>query len=378
MDAWRLAQNRLTAPASVPELGEVVRQAGGIQAQVLSAAALALSARIPELVHGQVQAALWEERSLVKTYGPRGTLHLLAADDAPTHMAAMRAHPRWRDHAWTVAQGLEPAQGEALVEAVGEALAGRRLTRQELATAVAKRVGPWAEVHLLSNWGEILGPAAFAGKLCFGPSMGSKVTFVRVDQWLGSWADADPDEAMAELIRRFLAAYGPASEGEIAGWLAIRPVELRPYLEGLEPEVVSLGGRKLLALELPGGGLPPSTPTLKLLPQYDSYVLGHRQRNRLVPPAAKERIALDPKGRLESVVGVSVVLVDGVVGGLWRRVKTGRRLTITVEPTQILTPTHLDLLDQEAARIAHFLETDVSVTLNPTTETDALAVNCEL
>ena len=86
---------------------------------------------------------------------------------------------------------------------------------------------------------------------------------------------------------------------------------------------------------------PPSTPTLRLLPQYDSYILGHRQRERLVPPAAKARIARDPKGRLEHVVGVSVVLVDGVVGGLWWRKVTGRHLHVTVEPTTDLTPVHL-------------------------------------
>ena len=96
-------------------------------------------------------------------------------------------------------------------------------------------------------------------------------------------------------------------------------------------------------------------PTLRLLPQYDSYVLGHRQRERLVPPAAKARIALDPKGRLEHVVGVSVVLVDGVVGGLWWRKTTGRHLHVTVEPTTVLQPVHLRLLDDEVARVAAFL-----------------------
>ena len=106
---------------------------------------------------------------------------------------------------------------------------------------------------------------------------------------------------------------------------------------------------------------PPSAPTLRLLPQYDSYILGHRQRDRLVPPAAKARIAADPKGRLEHVVGVSTMLVDGVVGGIWKRTKRGRRLEITVDPTTELTATHLELLDLEVARIAAFL--DVEATL---------------
>ena len=74
-----------------------------------------------------------------------------------------------------------------------------------------------------------------------------------------------------------------------------------------------------------------------------------------MPPAAKARIALDPKGRLEHVVGVSVVLVDGVVGGMWWRKVTGRHLHVTVEPTTDLTPDHLRLLDAEVERVAAFL-----------------------
>ena len=74
-----------------------------------------------------------------------------------------------------------------------------------------------------------------------------------------------------------------------------------------------------------------------------------------MPPAAKARIARDPKGRLEHVVGVSVLLVDGVVGGLWWRRTSGRHLHVTVEPTTDLQPVHLRLLDAEVARVAAFL-----------------------
>lgn len=182
VDPWRLATNHLTVPAAPPELDRVVSRACGIQAQVLSAAELALSARIPDLRTADVRAALWEHRSLVKTFGPRGTIHLLAADDLPLYMAAMRAHPYWRGDALLGTLGFDSSRGAALVEAFADALDGRRLTREELAAAVGKRLGPWVEEPLRSNWGVLLRPAAFAGVLCFGPSVGSRVTFVRPDQ----------------------------------------------------------------------------------------------------------------------------------------------------------------------------------------------------
>ena len=96
-------------PALASDLAGVVSRACGIQAQVLSAAELALSARIPDLRVADVRAALWEHRSLVKTYGPRGTIHLLAAADLPLYMAALSDHPYWRGEAILATLGLDPA-----------------------------------------------------------------------------------------------------------------------------------------------------------------------------------------------------------------------------------------------------------------------------
>lgn len=364
VDARRLAANHLTVPASPSDLETVVSQACGMQAQVLSAAELALSARIPDLRVADLRAALWERRTLVKTYGPRGTIHLLAAPDLPLYMAALRRHPYWRGEALLATLGLDPALASDLVAAFADALDGRSLTRDELAATVGARLGPQVEERLRSNWGSLLRPAAFAGVLCFGPSLGSRVTFVRADQWVDGWPSdpIDPDIATTELTRRFLAAYGPASEAEMAAWLGMAPADARPFVDALRPELEPVtiehgDGRPRWRLvgERTVSNPPPATPTLRLLPQYDSYVLGHRQRARLVPPAAKARIALDPKGRLEPVVGVSVVLVDGVIGGMWWRKVAGRRLHVTVEPTTDLTSDHLRLLDAEVERVAAFL-----------------------
>ena len=370
VDAWRMARDHLTVPAPADDLLGVVRRACGIQAQVLSAAGLALSARIPELRVGDVDSALWEHRSLVKVHGLRSTIHLVGADDVALHMAAMRAHPWGRDGAWLKNHGLDPAGAGVLLDAIGAALDGRRLTREDLANEVAARAGGWVLEAMRSNWGSLLGPAAFAGLLCFGPSVGPRVTFVRLDQWIDGWNDLDPDASMLEIVRRFLSAYGPAGTAEIGAWLGLRPAEARRYLEALGPELmqVSVEGRDgwCLAADLDSlhdatADAPPTAPTLRLLPQYDSYILGHRQRDRLVPPPAKAHIAADPKGRLEHVVGVSTILVDGVVGGIWRRIRRGRRLDITIEPVTELTETHRQLLQQEVARVGAFLGLDAAL-----------------
>ena len=70
---------------------------------------------------------------------------------------------------------------------------------------------------------QALGPAALAGRLCYGPPAGQAVTFVRADRWIGGWRPAPPEDALAEVLRRYLRAYGPATSRDFAQWFAIPP-----------------------------------------------------------------------------------------------------------------------------------------------------------
>src|SRR5207253_11207898 len=119
-----------------------------------------------------VREALWEQRALAKTWTLRGTLHLHPADELALWTAARRAVLGDAD-----AQGGTPEQIAEVVAAIGKALAGKELLREELADEVARRVGAWPRERLASGWGFFLGDAAVAGLLCFGPSRGQKVTF---------------------------------------------------------------------------------------------------------------------------------------------------------------------------------------------------------
>ncbi len=110
--------------------------------------------------------------------------------------------------------GVSPQQLAAVAETIGEALDGRCLTRQELTAEVVRRVGPWAQERLQSAWGDVLRPAAYTGRLCFGPSQGAKVAFVRADRWIGEWEDTEPHQALAQVLRRYLAAPNGSCSGE--------------------------------------------------------------------------------------------------------------------------------------------------------------------
>lgn len=373
----RLLRNFLDTPGSRSSVIDVVGAVCGVQAQILTAAELSIASRVREIRQRDVRADLWERHRLVKTYGPRGTLHLLPAHELPMWMAALRRRQELIGIPWYKASGpppdapglpkqlsaagpLKPAEAEALLGAIGEALDGRCLTREELAEAVTKRLGSWAGLRLRSSWATPpIMQAAVTGHLCFGPNKGAQITFARADQWIGGWKEVDQQEALLEVFRRYLAAYGPATHQDFAAWFNLKPQHVRSVLQTLRSELeeVDVEGWRAWLLEGEGNVSRASVrSSLRLLPQYDCYVLGVRQRDQIIPEAVRARLKKHPRG-YEGPAGLSWMLVDGVAVGLWERRHHGKQLIIRVEPFRSLGRAERAQLKAEVGRIGQFLET---------------------
>jgi hypothetical protein len=327
-----------------------VRELGGVHAQVQASAELQLAARVDGLTRQDVDDALWRDRTLVKAWTLRGTLHLHPADELALWLAARRAVAD-DAHAleeWVDPKGsLHPARGRSevreLTDAVLDALDGRCLLRQELASEVVQRVGEHARSRLLSGF-------AFFGaaQLCQGPPQGSKITLARADQWVEGWPEVDEDDALREIGRRYLRAYGPARPADFRAWFG--PLEL----ESLGVDEVDIDGHR--AFVLAGDARFPAPATsVRLLPEYDVYVMGFREREHLVPERVRRQVAAHGRGRYEGPAGVRFLLLDGVAAGLWERRKTAKRVELTVRPAQRLTGSRRAELRDEAERIGAFL-----------------------
>ncbi|MDP8929981.1 MAG: winged helix DNA-binding domain-containing protein [Actinomycetota bacterium] len=259
--SWRVARQLLHDPAG--SVVEGARRLAGIQAQVMSSAELAIVVRTglgPELVRD----ALWSDRTLVKTWAMRGTLHLLAADELPTWVTALRLEEQTdrRGAAWERYHGVTVDQLETITAAVGELLGASPLTREELGVAVADATGDasYAEVVRTSFGGTILKTAAANGELCFGPNRGQNVTFVAPKQWLpGPWREPDADTATRFVVSRFLDAYGPATDRDFARWWGVPPSDGKKLLRPLRDELVEVDVDDVVSLLTPAGadGLPP-------------------------------------------------------------------------------------------------------------------------
>ena len=222
----------------------------GAHAQVLSAAELSIGRRIAGATRAGVQHALWQRRTLVKTFGPRGTVHLLPAADLPMWTGALSALPS-SVQAHPEGVRFTPGQADEVIAAIGDALAEAELTVDELTEALADRAGPWAVERTMDafgdkwpRWRQLTGTAAHRGVLCFGPDRGRKVTYTNPHRWLPGFRPADGEEALRTLLTRYLHAYGPATPAHFARWIGIPPRHAAAFFGRLagELERVELDG----------------------------------------------------------------------------------------------------------------------------------------
>ncbi len=369
--ARRMARHFLAEPAAGLDPAAVAGVLCGAHAQVLSAAELSIGRRIAGGTRTGVQRALWEERTLVKTFGPRGTIHLLPTGDLPMWTGALSALPS------SVPRHPEgvcftPEQADEVIAAIGDVLAGAELTVDELTEAIADVAGPWAVEQTMEafggrwpRWRQVTSTAAHRGMLCFGPGRGRKVTYTNPHRWLPGFQPAAGGGALRTLVRRYLYAYGPATPRHFAKWLAIQPRHAASLFGSLASDLmrVELDGEPAWAIAGDTGTPPGPHRGIRLLPYFDAYVVAAQPRERLYPGAAATR-ALTPSGQAGNY---PVMLVDGVVGGVWHQRRSGRRLAITVEPLCELTPLQLRQLHDEADLVGAVMESAVTLTVGTVT-----------
>lgn len=312
----------------------------GLQAQESMPPYLSLAARLDGFDPYDVSAAL-EERRLVRIGCLRSTIHLVEPADA----VALRP---WtdpvRERELKVSQTVRPAVGLDRAEflaALGDVLADGPLGQPAIAAALGQRF-PGTPPTALGQLARVLAPLAqLPLRGCWKSSGG--VVYDYVDRWTGL-ALTPPD--VPDLVRRYLAAYGPATAADMTAWSGV--TRLGPVLAGMADLVRHTDEDGRVLLDVPDGSFADedAPAPVRLLGTYDNVWLSHAARDRVTEPE-KRRAWMGANGGVGNVL-----LVDGWLEGIWR-VEDGRvRIVDLLRP---LTTAERADLDQEIARVEALL-----------------------
>jgi hypothetical protein len=317
-----------------------------LQAQDSPASRLGVRARAADVTEREVLKAIEDDRSITRTWLMRGTIHLVDTADlrwlvrliGPAVQRQYRT--RWRQI------GLTDDVLDRSVAVLPELLAGGPLTRHEIRAGLADRgitldsPDPQAHTHAVVH-------ASTTGLICRGPDRGRHNTFALLDSWVPD-APVGPsgDDALAEIARRYFAAFSPATAADFTTWSGLpSTTALALICDELTP--VDVDGRSGFRL----GEVEPHRG-LRLLPAFDNYLIGYKDRTAIVDDGGYSRVYQGGMIR-------PVVLLDGRVVGTWALTRAKGRVTVT--PFTRITAAVRAGVEAEVADIGRFLGAELEV-----------------
>jgi hypothetical protein len=344
--ACRRLHNQSIAPAVSVTPGDVVKRLVAVQAQDYASALWAVGLRTKTPAKQTVEQSI-SNGNIIRTWPMRGTLHFVAAEDVRWMLALLT--PRVMAGAARRHQQLE--LDEATFARAGSLCAaalqgGRQLTRAEMMDVLEQ--GGIATTGQRGYY--ILGWAAQRGLICFGPRQGKQDTFVLLDDWLPDGKTLGREEALAELIKRYFAGHGPATIQDLMRWSGLTAADARTGLKIVESQ---------LAHEIIDGqpywfspsrsGSKEASPSAHLLPAFDEYLLGYKDRGAVLDPAHSRNVL--PGGGMFK----PVIVIDGRIMGAWKRTLRTTKVLVNFHPFEPFSPARMEAAVVAAEAYGRFL-----------------------
>jgi hypothetical protein len=338
----RAATQLIHRPASAKDPTEIARSIAGAQAQDVYAGPQTFRSRSRKLTAADITRARVEDRSLLRTWVMRTTVHLIPTDDAGWWLPIFEPGIEKWSRRRLEQLGMPAGQPDKALRVMAKALADEGpLTRPQLAERV---VAAGIELNQHTRL-HAVGLAVTSGLACLGPDRGSQTCLVRREDWLGKPPPFDRYQALAELARRYIRAFAPATDRDFAYWSGLPLRDVRAGLESISREIeeVRVGDERMLA---PRGGLPrlPATGQVRMLGNFDTYLLGWKDRAFSVASEHAIHVKEGGGGWIRPVV-----LEDGIVVGGWRSTRKGGKLEIA-----------LNLPKRERERLGPKIEAEVA------------------
>lgn len=338
-----------------PDPAAAARAVCAVQAQELNAGCLSLRVRTTGLTRDAVMRALQQERSLTWTWLLRGTLHICAADDLRWLLSLLGPLNAARAATRRAQVGLDDDTCARGVRVIRDAVAGGPLTRHQLRERLLSRNvdvtrDPQAMIHLI-------GYAANRGVIVIVPSGGRDNRFTLFDDWVPRAAVPSREVAEAELARRYFSAFGPATVADFRAWAGVPARMARHATELIGAELEEPAGREpgLLAMrasETPRIG---RHATVRLLPRWDTYLLGYRSRDHMLEPEHAGRVIGGGWFR-------PTICIDGHIDGAWELRRSGKAWLLEAAAFEQFTADVRRGIRSEGDAISDFLGAPVQVT----------------
>ena len=342
----RLHNQRIAStPFKTP--GDVVSWLGAVQAQDYLGALWGVGLRTENATENDVERAL-ADRTILRTWPMRGTLHFVAAEDARWMLELMTprvlaASTRRLQQQYDLDEAVFSRSRDLFIRALQ---GGRQLTRNAMYQALEDAGIPAAGQRGL----HILWRLAQEGLICFGAREGKQQTFVLLDEWVpGAVSGAkrlEREEALAELARRYFTSHGPATVQDFTWWSGLAPADAAAGLEGIKADMVhEVIDRKTywFASSMPAADEVSSAAYL--LPAWDEYTVAYKDRGAVLDTAYEK----------DAGYGLSpVIILDGKVVGTWKRMLGKKSVAVTLNPFSSIDETGRSAFTRATRRYGEF------------------------
>jgi hypothetical protein len=337
----QIAQPRFAHP------GEVVAWLGAVQAQDYLGALWAVGLRTAGATEQTIEQAL-AERTIVRTWPMRGTIHFAAAADVRWMLELLAPRVVQRSTSRRTQLGLDETIIAASAEVITRALQGGKQLPRNALYALLERENIATD---FSRGLHILGRLAHDRLLCFGARAGKQPTFALLDEWAPGAKSLPRDEALATLARRYFTGHGPATVQDFMWWSGLTTTEAKAGLAAAAAQLgrENIGGQDYyFAQDLPAA----ATGLLDafLLPPFDEFLVAYRDRSAALDPAYNERIVPGGNGIFNPII-----VIGGRVVGMWKRAFKNDSVLMTFSPFTAFNAAQASAITAAAERYGRFV-----------------------
>jgi len=359
-----LIKHHLFPRANKRSVVKVVDDVCGLHAQAPTTPYLSLWSRVEDFEDKLLNRALYEDKSLAKVWCMRGTLHVIPSEDLPVYNRGLRRmwfehHGRYmREPDYPSLEERKKVIYPAILEALAEAPLKRKDLNNKVRALLKDDTKPYQ--RLFSGWGGILKETAYDGLTVHAQPCGPEACFARVDKWLPNvnLNSVTEEESQKRLLLKYLRGYGPATQQDFALWSGLMAGDARQAIENTassleQVEVEGVKGRFWILKEdaklAYTVDFDEKLPAI-LLPKFDSILLGHKDRTRIISDEHKKRVFKPQVGDI-----AATVLVNGRVVGTWKPTRTKNSVRITVTLFEKIGRDGLNEVEERARELSEYM-----------------------